>query len=207
MVKHNNMIPNGHFHKKWQDHVKTWFHQPGQKKARRLRRLRKAAIIAPRPINGLLRPAVRCPTIRYNMRLRIGRGFTLEELREAGIHPKDARNIGISVDHRRRNHSVEQFQRNILRLKEYKDRLILFSEKSSKKGEVHKERIQPRKEDQLKGDIMPITQDVEGEKERLIKPEERKASAFYKLRQARSRAYRVHFLEVLRKKQLDKDKI
>ena len=35
----------------------------------------------PRPIAGPLRPAVRPPTQRYNMKLRAGRGFTLEELK------------------------------------------------------------------------------------------------------------------------------
>ena len=37
--------------------------------------------MAPRPVDGLLRPAVRCPTIKYNTKLRAGRGFTLEELK------------------------------------------------------------------------------------------------------------------------------
>lgn len=27
MVKHNNVIPNGHFHKDWQRRIKTWFDQ------------------------------------------------------------------------------------------------------------------------------------------------------------------------------------
>lgn len=27
MVKHNNVIPNGHFHKDWQARIKTWFDQ------------------------------------------------------------------------------------------------------------------------------------------------------------------------------------
>lgn len=27
MVKHNNVVPNGHFHKKWQRRVRTWFDQ------------------------------------------------------------------------------------------------------------------------------------------------------------------------------------
>jgi large subunit ribosomal protein L13e len=65
MVKHNNVIPNGHFHKKWQERVKTWFDQPTKKKERRLRRAAKAARLAPRPTQ-LLRPAVRCPTIKVH---------------------------------------------------------------------------------------------------------------------------------------------
>jgi hypothetical protein len=29
MVKHNNVIPNAHFHKEWKNRVKTWFDQVG----------------------------------------------------------------------------------------------------------------------------------------------------------------------------------
>jgi len=81
MVKHNNVLPNAHFHKKWQDHVKTWFNQPARKLRRSINRKKKAARIAPRPVAGPLRPAVRCQTLKYNSRLRYGRGFTLEELK------------------------------------------------------------------------------------------------------------------------------
>ncbi len=35
-MKHNNVIPNGHFKKKWQFYVKTWFNQPARKHRRRL---------------------------------------------------------------------------------------------------------------------------------------------------------------------------
>lgn len=36
MVKHNNVIPNQHFKKKWQFRVKTWFNQPARKQRRRI---------------------------------------------------------------------------------------------------------------------------------------------------------------------------
>jgi len=36
MVKHNNVIPNEHFRKHWQNYVKTWFNQPARKTRRRL---------------------------------------------------------------------------------------------------------------------------------------------------------------------------
>ena len=81
VLKHNNQLPNQHFRKQWDLRVKTWFDQAGRKKSRRIARVQKAGRIAPRPIDGLLRPAVRCPTVRYNMKLRSGRGFTLEELK------------------------------------------------------------------------------------------------------------------------------
>lgn len=35
MTKHNNVIPNQHFKKKWQLYVKTWFNQPARKVRRR----------------------------------------------------------------------------------------------------------------------------------------------------------------------------
>jgi large subunit ribosomal protein L13e len=34
MVRHNNVVPNQHFKKKWQFYVKTWFNQPARKKRR-----------------------------------------------------------------------------------------------------------------------------------------------------------------------------
>ena len=79
--KRNNIIPNGHFHKDWQRMVRTWFNQPMRKKRRRMNRVKKARAIAPRPVAGLLRPVVRCPTFKYNTKVRAGRGFTLDELK------------------------------------------------------------------------------------------------------------------------------
>lgn len=79
--KHNNMIHNNHFHKQWQNYVRTWFDQPGRKKRRRVARQKRALQIAPRPVAGALRPIVRCPTFKYNTKIRAGRGFTLEELK------------------------------------------------------------------------------------------------------------------------------
>jgi hypothetical protein len=35
-MKHNNVIPNGHFKKHWQNYVKTWFNQPARKQKRRI---------------------------------------------------------------------------------------------------------------------------------------------------------------------------
>ena len=79
--KHNNMIHNNHFHKQWQNYVKTWFDQPGRKKRKRVARNKRALQVAPRPVAGALRPIVRCPTFKYNTKNRAGRGFTLEELK------------------------------------------------------------------------------------------------------------------------------
>lgn len=60
---------------------------------------------------------------------------------EAGIPRKLAPTIGISVDPRRQNLSVESLTINVNRLKEYKERLILFPRKlgQHKKGDATKE--------------------------------------------------------------------
>ena len=58
--------------------------------------------------------------------------FTVVFLQAAGIPKKLAPTIGISVDHRRRNKSVEAMQGNVRRLKEYKSKLILFPKTANK---------------------------------------------------------------------------
>ena len=80
MVKHNNVIPNVHLRKHWQKNVKVWLNQASRKKRRLNARRAKAAAIAPRPLDSL-RPAVRCQTIRYNHRLRMGKGTKINKLR------------------------------------------------------------------------------------------------------------------------------
>jgi len=150
MVKHNNQVPNGHFHKDWARHVKTWFDQPARKKRRRQARLTKAKRIAPRPVGGALRPLVHAPTNRYNRKIRLGRGFTLEELKEAGINRHIAPGIGISIDHRRRNKSMNSVKENAQRLKSYKSRLIIFPRnKKYQKREILPKRNLPKLNNKL----------------------------------------------------------
>nr|AIU94834.1 60S ribosomal protein [Phragmatopoma lapidosa]AIU94836.1 60S ribosomal protein [Phragmatopoma lapidosa] len=184
--KRNNVLPNGHFHKDWQRYVRTWFNQPARKQRRRTTRIKKARSIAPRPVGGNLRPVVRCPTAKYNTKSRLGRGFTLEELKAAEINKRVAATIGITVDHRRRNKSVESLQLNVQRLKEYKSKLILFPKKAGapKKGDASEEEI--KMATQLQGTVMPVSRVVKSEKARKITDEERKGSAFVALRQARA---------------------
>lgn len=82
MVRHNNVIPNSRlFRKKWQEKVRTWFNQPARKLRRRNARVEKAKAVFPRPTAGALRPVVHGQTVKYNMKKRAGRGFTLEELK------------------------------------------------------------------------------------------------------------------------------
>ena len=95
MVKHNNVVPNQHFKKKWQFYVKTWFNQPARKERRHAKRVAKAKRVFPRPAAGALRPVVTGQTVRYNLRKRAGRGFSLAELKEAGIAAKAAPTLGL----------------------------------------------------------------------------------------------------------------
>ena len=85
-MKHNNVLPNAHFKKDWDKRVKTWFDQAGQKRRRRL-----------------LRPVVHCTTQKYNMKTRMGRGFTLKELK-ACFSLSDSRVGGRNQPQRGRDH-------------------------------------------------------------------------------------------------------
>ncbi|KAM1160880.1 hypothetical protein TB2_000028 [Malus domestica] len=123
-MKHNNVIPSSHFRKHWQNYVKTWFNEPAKKTRRRTARQKKAVKIFPRPTTGPLRPIVHGQILKYNMKVRASRGFTLEELKSARIPKKLAPTIGISVDHRRKNRSLEGLQTNVQRLKTYKAKII-----------------------------------------------------------------------------------
>lgn len=119
-------------------------------------RAAKAAAVFPRPAAGALRPIVRGQTVKYNTKRREGRGFTLEELKEAGIPAKLAPTIGIAVDHRRRNRSLESLQENVNRLKAYKSNLVIFPRRANKPkaGDASAEELKAT--EQLKGKLMPI---------------------------------------------------
>lgn len=137
MVKHNNMLPNVHLRKHWQRFVKTWFNQPARKQQRAEARQAKATRLFPRPIEKL-RPIVHSLTKKYNSKLRYGRGFTLQELKQAKISPQFAQTVGIVVDHRRQDTSEEGLQFNVQRLENYKSKLILFPRRADKpkKGDI-----------------------------------------------------------------------
>lgn len=138
MVKHNNVVPNGHFRKDWQSYVKTWFNQPARKERRRTARAAKLAISAPNPLKTL-RPVVNGQTLRYSAKAKTGRGFSLEELKKAGLTSQFARSIGVKVDHRRTNKSAETLQRNVQRLELFKSKLTLYPLKAGKpkKGQIN----------------------------------------------------------------------
>ncbi|KAK4547592.1 hypothetical protein LTR36_000549 [Oleoguttula mirabilis] len=153
-IKHNQQIQHNHFRKDWQRRVRVHFDQPGRKSRRRDARVEKAAKLAPRPVDKL-RPVVRCPTIKYNRRVRAGRGFSFAELKEAGISRKLAPTIGISVDPRRQNLSEESLKANVERLQEYQKRLVLFPRKakSPKSGDASAEEMKSAKESGYEGKV------------------------------------------------------
>jgi large subunit ribosomal protein L13e len=150
MVKHNNVVPNIHCHKKFCESsrgplkVKLALNQASRKKSRRLARAKKAAAIAPAPLQKL-RPVVHCQTQKYSAKTRMGKGFTLEEIKAAGLNRKYAQTIGIAVDHRRTNKSNESLELNVGRLKTYLSNLVVLK-KGEDAGAVS----------QFKGTIQPI---------------------------------------------------
>lgn len=150
MVKHNNQVPNIHCHKKYLESsrgplkVKLALNQASRKKTRRLARAKKAAALAPAPLQKL-RPIVHCPTQKYSAKTRLGKGFTLEELKAAGLSPKYAMTIGIAVDHRRKNKSQESLDTNVARLNSYKSNLVILKKGEDASGLT-----------QFKGTLQPI---------------------------------------------------
>ncbi len=148
MPKHNNALQRPHLRKDWRRHVKTWFNQPARKLRRLQKRRQRASSLQSRPLHKL-RPVVHKPTARYSGQSRLGRGFTLAELKGANILPQFARTVGITVDERRSNKSVELMQMNVNRLKAYLEKLVLLPRKDG----------QPKKG--MKGTLNDATQKVD----------------------------------------------
>lgn len=156
MTKGNNAIPKVHQRKHWtpgssqKGNYKTFLSQPKKAEARRRLRLQKAKKIFPRPLK-MLKPAVACPTVRYNMRKRLGRGFTPAEIKAAGSNPRYVATVGVSVDARRKNISQQSLDLNAQRLKSYLDKLVVFPlskkavAKTDASAEVQKAAKQARK--------------------------------------------------------------
>ncbi len=188
MTKHNNIVPNQHFHKQWQRRIITLLDQPGQKKSRRLARTARAQAIGPRPTAGLLRPIVRSQTAKFNTRVRAGRGFTLAELKAAKINRREARGVGIAVDYRRVNRSVEGFEANVARLQSHLAHLVVFPRRNGKpkKGDSSAEDLAAAT--QFTGALQPIKQDVAPAQRIEITAELSDFKAFAKLRGERTAA-------------------
>ncbi|KYH38048.1 MAG: 50S ribosomal protein L13 [Candidatus Bathyarchaeota archaeon B23] len=61
------------------------------------------------------------PMVKRGRKTRVGRGFSLGELKEAGITPDEARRLGVPVDSRRRSthpENVEMLREWIARARE-----------------------------------------------------------------------------------------
>ena len=214
MVRHNNRIVKNHFRYHWhpeasqKGHVKVLLGQAKAAERRKRKRKLKARAVFPRPSSGPLRPVGRCETIRYNMKRRLGRGFTFEELKAIGLSGKYARTIGISVDHRRTNKSEESLTENLNRLKKYLSKLVVFPLKISKKiqswkkgakkrlilegRKKHLRVIQDTSRNMCKS--MPLPGPAPREAPRELKPEEKSRQIFKYLR----KCYRDKYLAGVR---------
>ncbi|WFD20576.1 60S ribosomal protein L13 [Malassezia caprae] len=191
--RHNNLLHNNHFHKDWQRRVRVWFDQAGRKKSRRNARAAKAAALGMRPVQAL-RPAVRGQTLKYNTKLRQGRGFTIEELKAAGIRKVEAHSIGIPMDHRRKNKSEESLKLNADRLKAYKERLIVLPRRT-KKNKNQMPDLSSVQTTRATLAAFPIPAGTTPEAPRAITAEEKESNAFRTLRMARA----IHRSEGARK--------
>ena len=152
-------------------------------------RAAKAAATFPRPVAGALRPKVRAQTIRYNIKSKLGKGFSLEELKEAGIPAKVAPTIGIAVDFRRKNKSLESLQDNVKRLKEYKSKLVLFPRKAGKpkKGDSTAEECATATQ-YAGSDVMPLTKEAPELEMVSVTSDMKNFGAYAKLRIERANA-------------------
>jgi len=132
MAKGNNVLASSHMRKHWNKWhyvgVRCFFNKMAHKTIRKNKRAAKAAECFPRPL-GKLRPIVMGQTKRYNTKVKIGRGFSIAELKDAGLTMAFAQTVGIAVDHRRHNKNAETQAANVKRLTDYKSKLILFPSK------------------------------------------------------------------------------
>ena len=162
MPSHNNAIQRPHLRKHWQKWVKTFFNQAGKKQRRIQKRKERAAAIFPRPLRAL-RPIVHKCTVRYTGQPRAGRGFTLEEVKQAGLNATFARSVGIAVHHRRTNKSLESVQRNVARLKAYVEKLVLLPRtagkpKKGRNGVLSDSTDAPQLVQNTTADVLPLVE-------------------------------------------------
>ena len=124
MVKHNNSISNGHFKKHWQKFVKTDFNKSSKKTKRRTYRISKITNLKRfsfTPTN-ILKPIVQNSTKMYNLKVKLGRGFSINEIRESKVSKNLAQSVGISIDKRRRENNSRK-NLNIQRLNKFLEKM------------------------------------------------------------------------------------
>jgi len=190
MVKHNNVLQSAHLRKHWQGRVRCFFNTKAHKKIRAQNRAARAAAAFPRPL-GKLRPLVMGMSRKYSSKVKTGRGFSLAELKAAGLAPLFAQSVGIAVDHRRHNKNAETMAANVKRLNDYKSKLILFPRVE---GKPKKGLINDSTADQLKktpaphhmNDLFAVPAQKKRCKIETITKEMREAKVYAKLRKART---------------------
>jgi large subunit ribosomal protein L13e len=102
MVKHNNTTKSGHFKKSWEKRIKTWFNSPLKKIKRRNKRKINKKSFSEVSKGSVFRPIVHCQTKIHNLRVKIGRGFSPNEVNSTGFSERIAKSLGISVDKRKK---------------------------------------------------------------------------------------------------------
>jgi large subunit ribosomal protein L13e len=104
----------------------------------------------------------------------------------ANVSKVEARNIGISVDHRRRNKSKESIAQNVERIKLYKSKVVVLGKKQ-KTADF----------EQLKGKLLPLVKAAPTDVSRKVVGE---SNAYKTLQKARlDKKYRGARLEKARK--------
>ena len=111
--------------------VKMWFAQPFRAQRRRAARVAKAARLFPMPCDQL-RPLVTGCSIKYNLKVREGRGFSTAELAGAKLSALRARQLRIATDSRRQNKSQLSLDRNVARLNEYLSKVVVLNKDATK---------------------------------------------------------------------------
>lgn len=127
----------------------------------------------------------------------------MEEVKAAGIGAKEARSIGIPVDHRRRNKSEESLALNVERIKAYKSKIIVIPSRSKK----NKGKLPDLKNVEITRDTIaafPIPAGIVAEKPRAITDEEKEVQAFRVLREARA-THRNEGARAARQKKKDEE--
>merc|ERR1712093_952912 len=138
-------------------------------------------------MTGLLRPVVHSQTIKYNS-MRIGYGFTHEELQAAGINDKLAPTIGIAVDGRRNTRGNKSLTENVARLNNYLSKLAPSKYKPSKPRSDSDKALQREELIQAKGVTIPIKSTKTQAEFLTLTEEMRRAKAYSALRIERMNA-------------------
>jgi len=118
-------------------------------------------------------------------------------LQAVGLGKREAKSLGIAVDHRRRNKSVEGQEANVQRLREYRSKLVVFPKHAAhqKKGWVDTSAADTVVE-QVSGKLMSDLPKTKKPKARAITAEEAGAHTVRMLKAARNDARLKGYREV-----------